>query len=198
MKMAFILFDEMTTLDFAGFYEAIPWMSILKAKKDLSWEFCAIKEEITDDRGLTVKVKHVNTDLSQYDLVFIPGGMSTRKLRFDAEFISWIQTARDVEYKVSVCTGALIWGGAGFLEGKKATTNPSAYELLEPYCSEVVKARIVRDGNIITGGGASASIDVGLYLIELLTSSEFVQRVQEKMDYPYYRPGCLSNVYMEK
>ncbi|MCD9020949.1 DJ-1/PfpI family protein [Cohnella silvisoli] len=196
MRIAIIVFDQMTTLDFAGFYEAIPWMLILKAKEEVSWELCSNKEEITDDRGMTIKVKQVYPDLSQFNIVFIPGGLSTRKLRFDIEFISWIQSARNAEYKVSVCTGALMWGAAGLLEGKKATTNPSAYELLEPYCTEVVKARIVRDGNIITSGGASASIDVGLYLIELLTSSDFVQQVQEKMDYPFYRPGQLSDIYV--
>lgn len=188
MKMAYILFDKMTTLDFVGFYEAVTWMGILKAKENVSWDFCSNKEEITDDRGLTIKINQVYPDLSVYDLIFIPGGLSTRQLRYDTDFISWIQTARDVEYKVSVCTGSLIWGAAGILNGKRATTNPSAYELLTPYCSEVVKERYVRDGNIFTGGGVSASIDLGLYFIESLTNEEVVQQVQEKMDYPYYKP----------
>ena len=192
MKIAFILFDKMTTLDFVGFYEAITWMGILKAKENVQWDFCSNKVEIKDDRGLTVKVDHVFPVLSIYDLIFIPGGLSTRQLRFDAEFISWIQTARDVEYKVSVCTGALILGAAGFLNDKKATTNPSAYELLAPYCSEIVKERFVRDGNIFTGGGVSASIDLGLYVIESLTNEEVVRQVQKEMDYPYYQSGKLN------
>jgi len=186
MKMAYILFDKMTTLDFVGFYEAVTWMGILKVKENVSWDFCSNKEQITDDRGLTIKINHVYPDLSAYDLIFIPGGLSTRQLRYDTDFISWIQTARDVEYKVSVCTGALILGAAGFLKGKNATTNPSAYELLTPYCSRVVKERFVKDGTIFTGGGVSASIDLGLYFIESLTNEHVVQQVQEKMDYPYY------------
>jgi transcriptional regulator GlxA family with amidase domain len=187
MKMAYILFDEMTMLDLVGFYEAVTWMGILKAKENVSWDFCSNKEQITDDRGLTIKINQVYPDLSGYDLIFIPGGFSTRQLRYDTDFISWIQTARDVEYKVSVCTGALILGAAGFLNGKKATTNPSAYELLAPYCSEVVKRRYVSDGNIFTGGGVSASIDLGLYFVESLTNDQVVRQVQEKMDYPYYK-----------
>ncbi|WP_216625176.1 hypothetical protein [Paenibacillus phytorum] len=59
MKMAFVLFDGMTTLDFAGFFEAITWMGILGAKENVTWDFCSNKEEITDDRGLIVKIKHV-------------------------------------------------------------------------------------------------------------------------------------------
>lgn len=197
MKMAFVLFDGMTTLDFAGFFEAITWMGIMGAKENVTWDFCSNKEEITDDRGLTVKVTHVYPDLSDYDLLFVPGGFATRSLRFDSAFITWLQTSANVTYKVSVCTGALLLGAAGFLHGKKATTNPSAYELLTPYCSEVVKKRIVRDGNLFTGGGVSASIDLGLFVIESLTDSDFVQQVQEKMDYPYYQAGQLFNVNLE-
>lgn len=80
-------------------------------------------------------------------------------------------------------------GAAGFLKEKTATTNPSAYELLAPYCTEVVKERYVKDGNIFTGGGVSASIDLGLYFIESLTNVEMVRQVQEKMDYLYYTAG---------
>lgn len=196
MKIAYILFDKMTTLDFVGFYEAVSWLRILNVKEDVSWDLCANHEEIIDDRGMTIKVEHVYPDLSKYDLIFIPGGMSTRELRYDTKFVSWIKSARDVEYKVSVCTGALLLGAAGFLTGKMATTNPSAYELLIPYCSEVVKARIVRDGNTFTGGGVSASIDLGLYLVESLTNMDVVKKVQKMMDYPYYQSGELSNIFM--
>lgn len=64
MKIAYILFDKMTTLDFVGFYEAVSWLSIFKVKEDMSWDLCANKEEIVDDRGMTIKVKHVYPDLS--------------------------------------------------------------------------------------------------------------------------------------
>jgi transcriptional regulator GlxA family with amidase domain len=187
MRMAFVVFDKMTSLDLVGFSDAVSRMGVLKALDNVTWDFCSDKEEITDDRGLTFKINLVKPDLSGYDLIFIPGGMSTRHLRYNTEFISWIQTARDVPYKVSVCTGALLLGAAGYLKGKKATTNPSAYELLAPYCSEVVKERLVRDGNLFTGGGVSASIDLGLYVVESLTNADIALQVADKMDYPYYR-----------
>jgi len=194
--MAYVLFDGMTTLDLVGFYDAVSRLKILNAKEGVAWDLCADKEEVTDDRGMTFKIDHVRPELSGYDLLFIPGGMATRTLQYDEEFLSWIRSAKDVPYKVSVCTGALILGAAGFLQGKKATTNRSAYELLAPYCSEVVRARIVRDGNTFTGGGVSASIDLGLYLVESITSADTARRVQAMMDYPYYQPGQLSDVFM--
>ena len=196
MKMAYVLFDGMTSLDYVGFYEALPWLRVLGVMEDLTWDLCADREEVTDDRGMTLRIPHVSPDLSDYDIIFIPGGMSTRQLRFDETFLSWIRTAADVPYKVSVCTGALLLGAAGFLSRKKATTNPSAYDLLAPYCEEVVRARVVRDGDTFTGGGVTASVDVGLFVVEAMTNAEVAKLVQRRMDYPYYQAGHGTEIYM--
>lgn len=166
MRIAFVMFDGMTLLDFSGFYEAISWVRFLGADDTMTWDFCADKATVTDDRGLSMNIPQVNPDLSDYDLVFVPGGMPTRKLRFDDAYIAWLRTAERAAYKVSVCTGALLLGAAGFLEGRRATTNASAYDLLVPYCAEVVRERYVRDGNVFTGGGVSASADLGLFVVE--------------------------------
>ena len=195
MRMAFVLFDGGTSMDFVGFYEAVTWLAILKAKEDVSWTFCANKSEVTDDRGLKMRVDEVLPDLGRFDLVFLPGGLPIRKLRFDEAFMSWVRTAESARFKVSVCTGALLWGAAGFLEGKKATTNSSAFDLLASYCAEVVDARVVRDGNVITGGGVTASIDLGLYIVEWLTNTNIALQVQKKLEYPYYQAGNLGDVY---
>ncbi|MCI3919203.1 DJ-1/PfpI family protein [Paenibacillus sp. TRM 82003] len=196
MRMAFVLFDGMTSMDFAGFYEAITWLRILKAKENVTWTFCADKPEVKDDRGLRMAADEVLPRLGEFDLVFLPGGAATRTLRGDEAFMAWIRTAEPARYKVSVCTGALLWGAAGFLQGKKATTNASAYELLAPYCAEVVEARVVRDGDTYTGGGVTASIDTGLYVIERLTNAEIAGQVQRKLEYPYYHPGQPGDLYL--
>jgi cyclohexyl-isocyanide hydratase len=193
VKMAFILFDRMTMLDFVGFYDAIAKLRILKLMDNVTWDLCAMSGEITDELGMTSKAGLVAPDLSSYDLLFVPGGMGTRELRLDGEFVGWLQTAKDVPWKVSVCTGALLLGAAGFLEGKKATTNPNCYDLLAPYCAEVVKRRIVADGTIVTGGGVSASIDLGLYMLERLAGAEAIPRAVQMMDYPYYEIGKFGN-----
>lgn len=195
MKVAFVLFDRMTALDFIGFYEAITRLKIMKLMEGVSWDLCADKAEVTDELGVTMKVDLVRPDMSEYDLVFVPGGMGTRALRSDEGFVRWLQTAKPVTYKVSVCTGALLLGAAGFLEGKRVTTNASAFALLAPYCKEVVQARIVRDGNVITGGGVAASIDLGLFVVELLCGLDAVRLVQTAMDYPYYEAGRVGGDY---
>ncbi|CAH1190573.1 Isonitrile hydratase [Paenibacillus auburnensis] len=184
MKIAFILFDGMTFLDFAGFYDVICRLGQFEAGKGLEWDICGISDEVTDERG-PMKTGRVIPDLSGYDLVFVPGGLGTRKLRYDEVFINWLRGAAVAPYKVSVCTGSLLLGAAGFLHGCGATTHPSAYELLEPYCQNVVKSRIVQHGNVITGGGVSTSIDLGLYVLSLLAGEEAMRAVKQQIDYPY-------------
>ena len=192
MKIGFILFDQLTALDFIGFYDGITRLKTLGFKKDLTWYLCALTDEISDDRGITFKINKVSPNLSEYDLIFIPGGMGTRTLQYDTEFISWLKTAKDVPYKVSVCTGSLLLGAAGFLTNIKATTHPNAFDLLRQYTSKVEKERIIQDSNIITGGGVSTSVDLGLYICELIDGSETVTKIQKQMDYPYYKNNIVN------
>jgi transcriptional regulator GlxA family with amidase domain len=196
MRIAFVLFDQMTTLDFVGFYDAVTRLKIMNLMEDVSWDLCALTERVTDELGVIIEIKHIAPDLSSYDMIFVPGGRGTRTLRNEPTMVDWLKTAAGVQYKISVCTGALLLGAAGYLEGRRATTNPPAYELLEPYCAEVVRARIVQDGYVITGGGVATSIDLGLYVLELLTDAETVKHIAQSMDYPYYQAGRMGLDYL--
>ncbi|MBO9607644.1 MAG: DJ-1/PfpI family protein [Paenibacillaceae bacterium] len=194
MKMAVIMFDDMTTLDFAGFLTAVTWLKRLGYRDDLSWQYCAIGPSAKDDRGMVIAADAVRPDLGAYDLVLVPGGMATRRLIHDRLFMEWIGTAGPTTYKTSVCTGALLLGAAGFLAGKRATTNPLAYELLEPYCLETVRRRVVRDGNVFTGGGITASVDLGIFFVATIAGEAVARDVQRHMDYPYYAGGDTSDL----
>ncbi|WP_373231346.1 DJ-1/PfpI family protein [Cohnella sp.] len=191
MKIGFVLFNGITFLDFIGFYDVIYRLNLFEETKGTTWDICGLSEEISDELGLTIKVNKIKPDLSEYDLLFVPGGMGTRKLRFDEEFISWLRQADKVNYIVSVCTGSLLLGAAGLLKNKKATTHPNAYELLEPYCKEVIKTRIVKDGNLITAGGVTTSIDLALYIVELFINKEAVEIIKKQIDYPYEIQGII-------
>lgn len=191
MKIGMIAFNGITFLDLIGFYDVVYRFNLFEETKGTTWEICGMTEEIADELGLTVKVNAVKPDLSRYDVLFVPGGMGTRQLRNDDDFIAWLQGAADVRYLLSVCTGSLLLGAAGYLQGKKATTHPNAYDLLKPYCQEVVEARIVKDGNLITGGGVAASIDLALYFVELLVSKEAANLIKRQLDYPYETQGIV-------
>lgn len=116
-------------------------------------------------------------------MVVVPGGYATRKLVDDQEFIRWLQTAGDCKFKVSVCTGSVLLGAAGFLEGKRATTHRSSFDELRPFCGEVLDRRIVDEGDTITARGVTSAIDLGLYLCEKLAGREVRERIQKQMDY---------------
>ena len=185
MKAAFVVFDRMTFLDFIGFYDAVTRLKSMKIVEDFEWRVCARTKRVGDDRGLHMEADTVGEPLTGYDLLFLPGGFGTRALQRDQDFIAWLKTAEAAQLKVSVCTGALLLGAAGFLRGRPATTHPGAYGELEPYCGTVVRERVVDHGDVITARGVSSSIDAGLHVVQRLAGADARDRIAAQMDYPY-------------
>ena len=185
MKAAFVLFDRLTALDFIGVYDPVTRLQSMNLLPNFHWQLCAYTETVTDDRGLRLAPDRVRPSLADYDLIIVPGGYGTRTLIHDAKFLDWLRTAAPVPLKASVCTGSLLLGAAGFLSGKRATTHPSAVGELAPYCAAVSGERIVDAGDVITAGGVTAAIDLGLYLVERLAGADARAQVARQMDYPY-------------
>jgi transcriptional regulator GlxA family with amidase domain len=185
MKAALVAFDRMTALDFFGFYDPLTRLKSMGILPGFEWRICATVAEVRDDRGTRIGVDAMGTSLAGYDLLFIPGGFGTRALRNDRAFVDWIGTAAPVPLKISVCTGALLLGAAGFLRGLRPTTHPNAYAELAPYCAQVLDLRVVDEGAVITARGVSASIDLGLHVVERLAGAAVRARMAAQMDYPY-------------
>ncbi len=183
MKIAYVIFNGITWLDLIGVYEPVSKLKSRNYIPDLKWDMCSFTEKAEDTFGLSMNATNIEGLLDNYDAIIVPGGIGTRQLQFDPQFLGWIQTATDCKYKISICTGSLILGAAGFLKGKKATTNFQEYEALRPYCSEVLTDRIVADQDTITAGAVSASIDLGLYLCELWAGAEAAQDIRRRIDY---------------
>jgi cyclohexyl-isocyanide hydratase len=114
--------------------------------------------------------------------VIVPGGSGTRILTKDKAFLSWLGTAAPVPLKCSVCTGSLLLGAAGFLKDKKVTTHFGEYETLEQFGCTVMKDKIVDDGNIITAGAVSSSLQLGLYLANKWCGKEAEQSIRKWLD----------------
>ena len=189
MKIAFVIFNGLTTLDFIGIYDPLTRLKTMGFMPDLEWDICAFTDIVKDDRGLVMIPTAIQEPLQSYEVLVVPGGYGTRTLIHDKNFVEWIKTAGPCKLKVSVCTGALLLGAAGFLKDKRATTHPSAFQELKPFCRWVLENRIVDDGNIITAGGVSSGIDAGLYVVEKLAGVETKKKIARQMDYPYtFRP----------
>jgi transcriptional regulator GlxA family with amidase domain len=183
MKIAFIIFEGMTALDFIGVYDPIVRLKAMGFVPDLQWDVCAPGEDVHDSHGLRFVPTKVGASLEDYDMVIVPGGTASRELVDDSGFIKWLKTAEHSAIKASVCTGALLLGAAGFLKGKRATTHPKAFQDLRGYCSSVEDQRIVDQGGVITAGGVTSSIDLGLYLCEKLAGRQAREKIRQQMVY---------------
>lgn len=184
MKVGFIIFEGMTALDFVGAYDPIVRLSGMGFMPELNFEIVShSKDEIRDINGLCFKPDKVGPNLGDYDMLVIPGGNKAREFMNDKAFIDWIKAAKDCKQLVSVCTGSLILGAAGFLEDKRATTHPDFFDYLKGYCKELLDERIVDEGDIITARGVTSSIDVGLYMCEKLAGTEVKEKIRKRMDY---------------
>lgn len=149
---------------------------------DLSWDICVFHDHpIADVQGTKLIPTCAPVSLEAYDVLILPGGLGTRKLKDDPEFVRWIQTAGSVPLKTSVCTGSLLLGAAGFLRGKRATTHFSEYETLRNYGAVVVRETVVDDGDLITAGAVSASFQLGLYLCEKWAGEDARQKISASM-----------------
>ena len=180
LHVGFLLFPNMTQLDFTGPFEVFartPATTVHLIAKDLQPVFSA-------PGNLQLQPTVTLQDAPQLDVVCVPGGPGVAKLMEDAETIKFLRRqAQDARYVTSVCTGALVLGAAGLLQGYRATTHWLSLELLSPFGAEAVKARVVVDRNRVTGGGVTAGIDFGLTLAAEIFGRETAEQLQLMMEY---------------
>jgi cyclohexyl-isocyanide hydratase len=118
--------------------------------------------------------------------VIIPGGDGIKDLMKDEQFLRWISVASEKTTVAAVCGGSLLLGAAGLLRSRKATTHPQLINVLKHFAGVVSSDRIVDEGQIITAGGVTSSIDLGLYLCEKIAGAEVREKIQVQMDYRQY------------
>ncbi|MGB9980239.1 DJ-1/PfpI family protein [Methanobacterium sp.] len=186
MKIAFIIYDGMTTLDFIGAYDPITRLKTMGFINNLEYDVCSNKSRIISAEGLEVTADNTLNNLSTYDFIVVPGGVGVKNIVKNEEFIQWIKTAQYKSTITSVCGGSIILGLAGLIKDKKATTHPMRMEYLKKFTSYATDKRIIEDGNIITARGVTSSIDLGLFLCEKIAGKETREKIQKQMDYPNY------------
>ena len=124
-------------------------------------------------------------DIPACDVLCVPGGRgSTDVAIHDPVFLAEVRRlAASARFVTSVCTGALVLGAAGLLRGKRAATHWAWRDLLAPFGAIADPARVVRDGNVITGGGVTAGIDFALAVVAELAGAEAAQAIQLQIEY---------------
>lgn len=189
-RIAFLVFPRLTFLDLVGAYDALQRVAPMGIDPEVTHRIIGTEPEVADDAHLVVKADGVYEDLSPFDLLYLPGGFGTRTLVNDERFIAYLRTWGNERPIASVCTGALLLGAAGYLRGRRATTHHGAYDLLRPYCAQVITdRRIVDEGQVVTAGGVSSSLDLGLYLVERFWGRAAREKIAAQMAYRAYSPA---------
>ena len=178
--IVFAIFPGVTQLDFTGphqVFSALPGAEVMLAS--------SAGGTIEAHGGMTFTGVRRLADVRECDIVCVPGGRgATDSAMQDETFLRELRRlAAGARYVTSVCTGALVLGAAGLLRGKRAATHWAWRDLLVPFGATPDPARVVRDGNVITGGGVTAGIDFALTVVAELAGAETAQAIQLGIEY---------------
>ena len=186
--VAILLFDEIEVLDFAGPFEVFAVTDELSDHKLFRVVTVAQeKRPIRARNGLSVNPDHVVADCPPPDILIVPGGFGTRALLKNSAVLDWIKSVNaTAEIVASVCTGSIVLGRAGLLDGLQATTHHECFDLLRehaPRTTVVETDRYVDNGRILTAAGISAGIDLSLHLVTRLHGAAVAQKTARYMEY---------------
>jgi len=193
MQIAIPVFQRITALDAIGPYE------VLQRLPGSEVVFVGhVEGNVRTDNGfLGLAADVVFEDIPTPDVIVFPGGIGTRLVMKDDRVLDWLQQAhRTTLYTTSVCTGSLILGAAGLLDGLDATTHWGAYDILETTGASPVATRVVEhlDHRIITAAGVSSGIDMALRLAELLVDADAARAMQLLIEYDPQPPFDAGSV----
>jgi cyclohexyl-isocyanide hydratase len=179
LKIGGFIFPNMDQCDFTGPFEAlarVPNSSFMTIWKD--------KNPVRDLAGMQLLADTTFEEAPQLDVLLVPGGHGQEALMNDETVLSFIRRqAAGARYVYSVCTGALLCGAAGLLQGKRATTHWTAMDVLPLYGAIPTEERVVIDGQFISAGGVTSGIDGSLIVVSLLRGETVAQELQLYMAY---------------
>jgi transcriptional regulator GlxA family with amidase domain len=181
MQIALAVYPELTALDIVGPYQ------VLTRLPGAEVAFVAAETgPVVDDVGLVAFPVHRSlAETPRPDVVVVPGGFITRRLARDGHpLVAWLRAVHPTtRFTTSVCTGSLLLGAAGILDGLDATSHWGALARLEPYGARPTLERVVERARVITSAGVSSGIDMALLLAARLAGDHVAQTVQLAIEY---------------
>jgi transcriptional regulator GlxA family with amidase domain len=180
VQIAILLFDGLTALDAVGPYE------VLSRIPGAGVRFVASEPgpQRTENDLLSLVADHPLSAAPAPEILVVPGGFGTRALLGDQELLGWIRAAHETSrWTTSVCTGALLLGAAGVLNGLRATTHWVSLERLREFGAEPTTERVVEQGKVITAAGVSSGIDMALRLAQKIGGDDLAQAIQLSIEY---------------
>jgi putative intracellular protease/amidase len=184
------IFDDFTALDAVGPYEVLS--RIGGRVRFVAREAGPVR---TDNGMLSVIAEASLEAASAPDILVVPGGVGARALTRDEAWLEWIRTAHaGSRWTTSVCTGSLLLGAAGVLDGLRATSHWLELETLREYGAEPTRQRVVEQGKVITAAGVSAGIDMALTLAARVIGEEGAKAIQLGIEYDPQPPFDAGSV----
>lgn len=179
-NVGFVIFPDLTQLDFTG-----PLQVLARLPQSTTHIVAKSEDPVPSDCGLGLVPTRTFANCPPLDLICIPGGSSgVVGVINDRDTIQFVRRqAGTAKYVTSVCTGAFVLGVAGLLKGRRATTHWAFTELLPLVGATYEKARIVKDGNVITAGGVTSGIDFGLSVVAEIAGETVAQTIQLGIEY---------------
>jgi transcriptional regulator GlxA family with amidase domain len=179
VQIAILLYEKLAALDAIGPYEVLHWVP--------GWEvrFVGTEEgEVRAEGGLGLRVDRTLDQVTDPDLVLVPGGEGCEAVAEDETVLSWLRGVDErTKWTTSVCTGSIVLGAAGLLRGRRATSNWLFLERLREYGADPVGGRFVEDGKTVTAAGVTAGIDMALHLVGREAGPEVAQAIQLGIEY---------------
>jgi cyclohexyl-isocyanide hydratase len=175
----FVVFPNVTQLDFTG-----PLQVLHRLPGATTHIVAKTDAPVPSDGPLSIPPTVTFANCPPLDLICIPGGFGVDQAIEDEETLAFVRRAgAGAKYATSVCTGAFILGAAGLLKGKRATTHWAYHHLLPHVGAIPVKERVVRDGNVFTGGGVTAGVDFAFTLMSEIAGPDMARAVQLGLEY---------------
>jgi transcriptional regulator GlxA family with amidase domain len=179
VNVALLAYPGMTALDAVGPAQVLSAMPGAR----VTWVAAEPGPQKTD-AGMAIVAARGLGDLPRPEVILVPGALDVRPVTKDERVLAWLRAAHETStWTTSVCTGALILGAAGILQGKRATTHWLMLDRLKAFGAEPVAERVVRDGKVVTGAGVSAGIDLALALVQIVAGDVAAQTVQLAIEY---------------
>ncbi len=189
MQIAIPMYDRFTALDAVGPYEVLSRLP----GAQVTWLAHEPGLVRTDNHMLAIEATAAFEDVPEPDVIVVPGGTGTRDLLDDDRILDWLRGAHATStWTTSVCTGSLLLGAAGILDGLRATSHWLELETLAEYGAEPTGERVVAEGRVVTAAGVSSGIDMGLWLAGQIAGDDFARAVQLLIEYdpqPPYDAG---------
>lgn len=188
LEIGMLVYPGMTLLDLAGPQAALG----MHGRTHLFWKTL---DPVTTDNGIALVPTATFADApAKLDVLFVPGGFGTIDAMKDKEIVAFLaKHGRSARYVTSVCSGSLLLGMAGLLDGYRAATHWACYDVLEALGVQPGRERVVVDRNRFTGGGVTAGIDFGLTLLAELRGEQVAKVTQLLMEYDPAPPFDTGN-----